>query len=437
MIADRISKGLSEEAQKAKEGVTLLGTEGQRQIQAGTVAPEPELVSRAASRPAEFVQNPADVERFTRQRTAQYAGPSSLGMLAQYEPAQKGVTQAQQKAKLTDTEAGRLELLRGTMTKPTGGTVALNQLLMQGDPTAAAKIQATKPAFGELESYLSGTTGSLAEAIAKGKEASQKSAQGVQEALYGAQGAIPGLQQAVTSRVEPAEAERNRINSLIQGITAKLMTNQPLTAQEYTAIGMYPQQMAAIERGTTDIGRFYPSIMRASPPDLTQFLTGGRLGAEPATAATMASPEEYAREKALETLAGKELPILPTATPEMAGTYQGPTMPTYQTPEALKAFEDAIRGYDEEYLRNIQGASTMRMYMDPYEIQQSEAGMFPERFKMLQERLKLPYSLAPERPVPETPPVPPPDEAHNMPIYDENGNIVGWVGRRGPVRGGA
>jgi hypothetical protein len=426
-IAGQIAQSLNETATGARGATEALAQKGQEVIQSGSVAPKPELVQEAVTKPVEFTQDPAKLQEFTKMRTAQYAGPQSYTDLPEYETAQSKTAQAVERGKQIQTESGRMQLMRDLMTVPGQGKTALNQFLVQGEPTAASTIAATAPQFADLESYLSGTGNTLAEAIAQGKAQTESARTGVQEALYGQESPITSLQKSIQERTVAAEAERERVNTIIQNARAKLALGQPLSGMEYTAMGLYPQQYDVLEQAQTNLGKWYAPEMGVMPEDLSRFMSGYRLGETPAEASRIATPEEYAREAALEKLAGSDLNVLQNEAAAQAGTYQAPTTGGYEFDAARQALQDRIRALDAEYKAYVEHA--------PAETVVREAGGIPGplggRLALWKERNPtgaINYTL-PEPSVPTTPVVPQPDPYHPLPNIDpETGEIIGWLG---------
>ena len=272
------------------------------QVQSQNVAPNQDLVSRAAADPTQFVTNPDDVAAFQAQMNANYTGPTTYEGRPEYQTLTNEVTNAQQNAPDINTSAGVNQLVRGQETNPTLGMSNLDQLLLQGTPEAMSPIAAAEAPIANLGTQLSGATTTEDAAIQAAIANDQAAPQAVNSAfLTGPNAVVPAWETALQNELTQAQQGATNYNNQIN---QNISTLNPLES--------------AFKQYTGSSGQ------NINDP-LTKFLSQQSITNSP-TEANVATSQDYATEAALAQLLGNSLGVTPInqSTANQAGTFSIP-----------------------------------------------------------------------------------------------------------------
>jgi hypothetical protein len=236
-----------------------------------------------------------DKDTFTKMRTAQYRGPKNLADdFSDYVNAQKENSEAQQAGQATQSESGRMALLKRFYGRPdyTQGQQKLDQLLVQNDEGAdsafsAAKQRADKQSasFGNLKDSLNQYAQQAAETTGNtAKNASNFIGQ--QE-----QGLEDNLKSNYQNEISRRDKEYNDINQALASgqITQSQAKKLRLDASQ-GAVKLYGQNPLSY-------------LSKSATPTLSEFTSKG----------------DAAKYQALADLAGQQNTLL--TSPEQFGTY--------------------------------------------------------------------------------------------------------------------
>jgi hypothetical protein len=215
-------------------------------------------------------------------------------------------------------------------------------MLMGGSPEAMQTIQTAADPFNTLTTYLDQQNAMTNAAVQKGQA----------EAIAARQGAQTGLNTAISDfatplqeSVQQANVQRDAYNRLMEESHAKAT---PLE-QTFTALN------AALPGfGGTQLDDPYKAYLNAMNPNIP-------------TAATLATPEQYARAQALQRLAGGGLNLpIGQETVSQAGTYTPLTGPSRSLEETTaQAYRDAVAHWEPLVTpKNVKETSRFTM---PYE----------------------------------------------------------------------
>lgn len=313
-MGQKIAGNLNETAQKAIGDVDTAQQNVNAGVNAQYIAPNADLVGRAASDPNAFVQNPDDVRAFQAQRDAAYTGPANFESTPDFSNANASVNSAISKAPDVTQESGIHQLVRGQEKNPTLGMENLDALLLQGTPAALAPIQEAVPQFGTLKDYLSGKAGETNKNIQKTITDAQSANAGVQDKfLTGANAVVPEWEKALTGKLVPAQKQADNYNEAINKIISQQNELNPLVAKEKAAEKAANDLLGGAQPYWTSD---FSSLTKPPPAPLVNS----------PTLQNISTPEDYQRESALEQLLGTGLGTTPInqSTASQAGTYQVP-----------------------------------------------------------------------------------------------------------------
>lgn len=338
--ANKVAGKLGEEEQGLRSGLQSASDEYGRRVEAGTVRPDDELVDRAATRPTEFVGNQDDLQRFFKQRDAEYTGPGSFEETPEFGALLQRVKSGQEKAKSIDTSEGRKTYLHSVGNNPTAGVVSLDDLLIGGDQNARKKLTAAAAPFETLTGALDDATKKASESLTAGRGNTEAARTGVANRFTVPGGVLPTFQEGIDKRL--AET-RTKAQTDADALRQQISAGGSLTAEEQKALGLenwdeIRQTRAKLAMPTPfhlpeeslsqseknfvgDIFRYAPGldgIKYDRDIDMSPYLT--QENADVAfTRENIASADEYAQERALQTLMGDQFDILPDD-PRLAGT---------------------------------------------------------------------------------------------------------------------
>lgn len=366
-MAGRVAESVEEGAQKAGEAIRGGRSAFEADVEKQNVISQDPI--EKAKTAAETL-TPEERAQFIQYRKGEYLGPESLQDTSAYYDLARQVEEAQTRTGLTETSAGRQQLLDELATDPTRGKTLLNELLLSGDPGARDRLAQARQTGEALTGQLSGAV----EASKAAAEAKQAELQGIAEQIhrefYGPQegklgGVLGGLESQIASGYKAA-----------QGDVAKQLADAYRYAYDAPSIGL-SRELSPEQRT-----RWEERLSRElATPEGYQFWMQTPFQASQGTTPTMpetyvpsfsfsreqyASPEQYARERALEELLGEEFDILQTGASGEAGQYQqmlddlisrapteAPTPEFYTSP--TRAYLTSSPRYVSEMYRDLYG----------------------------------------------------------------------------------
>lgn len=280
-LAGGIVKGVTNQANQVQQNTA--GAKNAFQQQADTASAgfkNTDLINQALEDPSKFAANKDNLDAFAKARDASYAGPKSLQDLSGSQSLANLQVQAkdvQDKANSGQTENGRFNLLKqmfGT-TGYTKGQQTLDNVLLQQDPNQLKKLQGAGQIAAQTNKNIDQT-----------EQAAQKTAADL-------------ANQAASVKTDVA----NRLNTSVGGV-GSAVTEQLQKAKE--AQNRAADDFASrVERGQVnpdDISRL-GSVLGGQ-----EYLYGltprNYINKREITASEAATPEQYAKLQALNTLMG-------------------------------------------------------------------------------------------------------------------------------------
>lgn len=342
-MGQNIAGNLNETAGRVTGDINAAQQDLSNQVQAQTVAPNPDLIQRAGANPTEFVGAPANVTAFQQQENANYGGPASFESTA-YEPAlTTEVQNAVQQAPDVTQPSGVAQLARGQETNPTTGMSNLDALLLEENPEAMAPIQGAIPQFGQLEGQLTGAAGSTDKAIQDAVATDAADRAGVQNTfLNGPNAVVPTFQGNVNKELTADQAQVKAYDDALSDLLNKENTANPEIGGLKSAVDAYNKALASgapRPGGVPTIGNTLspngtlpgvPGNYPNTPINLEDLKNPTALNSP--TLAQAATPADIAEQNALETLLGTGY------TPTFDATGQTP----FQSPGAAPNLESLL-----------------------------------------------------------------------------------------------
>lgn len=334
-MGQKIAGDLNTTAGKVTGDINAAQQDVAAQVQAQNIAPNQDLVERAAENPAEFVKNQQDMKDFLAQENASYGGPTTFESTTQAQPLATEVANAQQQAPDITKPQGVEQLARGQEVNPTTGMSNLDSLLLQESPGALEPVAKALPQFGTLGTQLTGASAATNAAIQKAIANTQAAKAGVNSRfLTGDKAVVPTWESGVTKELTDAQKNANDYNDAVNKIIQEQNGMVPLVNSTKSAMqalqdadkamGLTPDAINKLRTDTgakplPDLNTDWASLLKAPTP----LTTAPTLG-------TVATPQDYAIEQALQELLGGNLGTVPLDLGQSgeAGTFKVPTTPT-------------------------------------------------------------------------------------------------------------
>lgn len=313
-MANTVAGRLSGEADALEGQIKQGGDEFRSNVDKSRVDLDDDFVSGALNDPTSFVKEEPNVERFSKMRDASYSGPMDLGGTDQFGTLQAKVHEGKNRAGLVNTSGGRETLLTESGKNPTKGQVKLDSLLLSGSPETLGILKGGVSKFGTMEDFLNkqnAEAGSYATVVKNTNAATSKA---VKDRLAAKTGEF---QSSLDTNLGSA---KTRAKQIADATKSQIETGGGLTTEEREALGLTNWDDILKTRGylgdRTPFGDTRVPYERK--PDLLKYISEQNPDAA-FTRENVATPEDYAREAALQRLSAGSFDALPDDS-TMAGT---------------------------------------------------------------------------------------------------------------------
>lgn len=272
-------------------------------VSGGSVNLDQGLLDTALANPTQFAQSPENLAKFTALRDATYKGPQSLESTDYFAPTQSKITGLGTTAASIGNEAGRNSLVQDLSAHPTQGKTALNQLLLQGSDAAAQKVEQAAGSFKNVEDqwqkFLTDAPG-MVSAAKTGTDATRTATQ------TGLKSTTDQFLSQLQAKTAQATNDRDSFNLDYQNIDKAISEGgSGLSQKQLDELGIsdaYPYLSKLQSFNDPHALGYY-----GSPVQLSNYTQGGHPSANVPTAESVASSDDYAREAALQQMAGVDL----------------------------------------------------------------------------------------------------------------------------------
>lgn len=333
-LAGRVAGQITQAGEDAKASAENLVRSTNEKIDAARVTPSQDVVDEAAQDPGAVASDPTKKASFQKQFNADYTGPSGLEDDAEgYQTAQEKAKKAQDRIKLSETEQGRMEILKDLSPAGSGrGKLTLNQFLLSAAPGNAETIATAARPYENLQSYLTAESDAARQKAQTAAQETRTAREAARAKIEGPTGAATELSKSISDRASQAEAERLAKNQAIQDLInfVEGRADRSVLSPEEEAL-FIPEGYAGPR--PDPIGWVREMNAPASNANwLEQYFPGTKIAPYAADAASVATADEFARVGALEQLLGYDIPELDVGQASRAGSYVAPTVGTFKNP---------------------------------------------------------------------------------------------------------
>lgn len=316
----QVSSRLNNDMGGAGQAIQNADQSFQQQVNNGTTNYNADLVNSAISDPVTLQQNADQTAALKSQLNANYTGPNNLSDQSDlYNPAQSAVSTAQQNAQATNSDTGRWALLNqyfgGAGNQYNQGQQALDSALLAADPNAQTgfqQAQQTAQGLGTQWNQMQANDTALAQQAATNTAAANsqsRAALGIDAngQLTGT-GVIGNLQSTINQQVTTDNANAAAGYNALKGeLNSGMLNSNDL--QKYLGSSFVDNSSQDPLQNGTRLYNVHAGDYLVDP------------SIQQATAANVATGDQYARMNALSSLAGTQNTFLPLANSSQAGTY--------------------------------------------------------------------------------------------------------------------
>ena len=283
-FAETIKTDLGQGAESARTGIDEATTNFSDTASAQNTY-DTGFIDKVADAPEKYAGG-SDLEKFQQLATGTYVGPESLRESEAYSPILGQTEEAQRRANLTADASGLAYLSGEYSDDPTTGKSALNAALLGQTPGAQESFTAARGTAGELTPYLASQNQSTEDLYGNLRAGLDQAAAEITPRFEGIQKDFgDALKSDYKAAIDKARADRN---AQIDARNAELA------------------QINRTERAANLAGQ--------RPEGIDIYRNIEAYGGSPFTREQFATADQYAREKALETLLGNTKPFLPDDT---------------------------------------------------------------------------------------------------------------------------
>lgn len=348
-LGDLGASKLNQQQNEAQSAVSGAKSGFGNDVSAGGQTLDQSFLDSAFSNPESFVQNPDNTAKFLSLRDAAYKGPDSLQSTSYFAPAQDKISGLKTTAEGLGTEAGRNALVGDLSSHPTSGKTSLNQLLLQGNPDAAAKIENAAKGFSGVEDEWQNFVNTSPDQVSQARTSTDAARTATRAGLDTAVNNFStGLQDATTKATSDRDAFNLNYKNTQDAIAAG---GQGLTPQQLKDLGIddaYPYISKLHDFNGPQGLSYYNSPVQLSNYETNQ----GSANSNLPTSASVASPEQYARESALQQLAGRDLGL---PDQQEAPYSSNGKMPTLDYMGAFNSAGSKLENFDKTWQPKVAG----------------------------------------------------------------------------------
>jgi len=329
-LAAKITPGINQQYSNLQNqsNATIADINKQVQNAPGYTPSNPDLLAKEAANPVSFTGDQGNIKQFQSLLQNAYGGPTSVEGTPEYANQQAAINQAIATGQSqTGTEAGRENLISQNEATPTSGVTALNEAILSQDPNALASIQKAYDPFKNLVTGLQSGAADVNKQIVKEQQDAAASAKAAQDAISGQ---ITGLNTGITGKLTAAQQNAAQQNArLLADVQNKAIS--PVDAQ---ALGITPDQATALWQASNQANlpkwvtgpSHGGALSQTQNIDWTPFLQ--QTSPNAITSANVATPEDYAKAQAFQTLLQGMNLQTPTMAINPATATQAGTAPT-------------------------------------------------------------------------------------------------------------
>lgn len=354
----------------AQNNAAIASINGQVTNAPGYTPSNPDIMSAESASPVSFASDPNNVKQFQSLLNNTYSGPTSAESTSDYANQQGAINSAIATGKAnTTTEGGRENLLAQNETTPTAGVTALNSAILSQDPNALSSIENAYTPFNNLLTNLQTGAQGVNATIGKEQADATSSSKAANDAISQQINALnTGVTGELTTAQQNAAAQNTKLKADVAAGTPSTddLHLMGISADMWNALSTADKAAATAQTVQSNQGQF-GATSGTTTIDPTQFLTQQDPNAV-FNAANVATPEDYSKAQAFQTLLNGMNLSTPTAIINPSTASQAGTAPAnlndynYQTAmntatsakadevAAAQAYVDALQsGADETH----------------------------------------------------------------------------------------
>lgn len=273
----------------------------------GYTASDPNVLSQEAANPVSFANDSGNVKNFQNLLTNSYGGPASAEGTTQYTDQQTAINNAiAAGTQATTTEAGRKNLLSQNEATPTSGVTSLNSAILSQDPTSLGAVENAYKPFNNLLTNLGTGASGVDTTIGKEQADAASSSKAANDAIANQ---IGGFNTGVSSELTAAQQTAATQNANLKADVASGnlsdadLKSLGMTADQWNSLSAADKAAATSQVVTANGGAEMSANTGTTNIDNTNFLTQTDPNAL-LNAANVATPADYAKSQAFQTLLG-------------------------------------------------------------------------------------------------------------------------------------
>lgn len=357
-LGQQVSQNLSNKYDTTKQGVTDSANSFNQSVNSGYVPENTDLINQVAANPTAAAADPTQLSAFSGQLNDTYTGPTSW---ADQGTQQGNVDTANEYASLANTPGG-LNIYTGEVEGANGGPQSqginqLDTLLLGGNEGAIGQVQTAANKYSDLNDYINQMNTTGLNNVTNAQNSATQTSNDALNAFTGANGTLTNLNNTVNANANTALSSAQAQQAALQADLGKIYSqpvdnssttiggyngsqtpwynstnyavNNSLSPQDLQELGISSDQWNALQTalqsaGTSQYmtGHNFGAASPTSQIDLSQFLNL-QDPSQGITAATTATPEQYAQMAAIQQLLGSKTPqgtVLNPANASQAGT---------------------------------------------------------------------------------------------------------------------
>lgn len=213
--ANEVSGNLQQGYDAAKGAIDQGFDSFNQQVNQGYSQPDQAKIDQALSNPAQYAQDPNNVQQFQSWYNNNYSGPQNFESFQPYQQINSQVNKAVDNSNLIQNYSGLGSFLdnMGTGENMTGGMKTLNTALLMRNPGAWDQVKAAAAPAKDLNSYLSGKMTAANQAAAQAKDQATNTRTDLRNKVEGQGGLVDSLQNRLNQSMTQAEQKRGEFNN--------------------------------------------------------------------------------------------------------------------------------------------------------------------------------------------------------------------------------
>lgn len=342
-LGSDVASNLDKKYGSTKQGVQTSADQFNSSVNSGYVPENSDLIAQVAADPNAAANDPNQLAAYQAQLNNSYKGPTTWGDLG----TQQGkVNEANQYADLSKTPGG-LNVYAGEVEGANGGPQSqginqLDTLLLGGNENAVGQVKGAASKYGDLNDFINQMNTQGLGNVQAATTAAQKGSQDALNAFTGENGTLTNLNNTVNNNastaLKTAQDRQAALQQALSGIysqpvdeststiqgyggssnpwynTTNYNVNDTMTPDTLKELGITADQWQALQgamkaAGTSDYktGHNFGAGSQTAQINLNDFLSS-QDPTQAITAATTATPEQYAQMEAIQKLLGDKTP---------------------------------------------------------------------------------------------------------------------------------